>query len=361
MAIFVAKNVVKETTATTGTGTYVLAGAVSGYDPFSLVGAGSKVAYKCEDAAGTIKEIGIGTVSVSPNQLTRDEILRSPSGSAVNWAAGTKTVTLVGPAELLKVTAIAPGPFNGRLAFVSATQIALQRYLGANLPLVSSGVWRDRQIPSAGVTLSNATMAASTEYNIYAFWNVSAIGLEFSTTAHAKDADTGIEIKSGDSTRLLVGRIRTNASSQFADSATQRFVISWLNPIQSQVTKQMHTVDITSASTTFIELNGSASRGEFISFGEDILITVGGHVSDSGGAVFIHLAVRLDGAAVAGGGGIGQGYAANVWNYILARALVSAAEGYHYISPWGTVGSGTGTWVGGATEQSVYSEAYISK
>lgn len=339
MAIFVAKNVVKETSTTTGTGTYVLAGAVTGYDPFSVVGAGSKVAYKAENAAGTTKEIGIGTVSVSPNQLTRDEILRSPSGSAVNWPAGTITITLVGPAELLKVTAIAPGPFNGRLEFVSTTQIALQRYKGANLPIVSNGVWRDRQIPSAGVTLSNSTMAASTEYNIYAFWNVSAIGLEFSTTAHATDADTGIEIKSGDSTRLFVGRIKTTSGSLFASDNRNRLVASWLNS-KPVVFNANITANRTTTSTTYVNINAELDCAAMVLHGF-LASLANGSVINSGNNN-VSSAISVDGTAQVNGAGRMSNIDAHPVHCQYMDASLS--EGVHTIGMMGKVSGGTGTW-----------------
>ena len=55
----VVKDRVKETTTTTGTGTYTLAGAVTGFEAFSTVGNGNTTYYCCTD--GSNFEIGIGT------------------------------------------------------------------------------------------------------------------------------------------------------------------------------------------------------------------------------------------------------------------------------------------------------------
>lgn len=81
---------VKETSTTTGTGTYTLAGAVAGFRTFSThVGNGNRCTYVATD--GTDFEIGQGTVG--SGTLTRDKILDgSNGGSAVNWAAGTRTI-----------------------------------------------------------------------------------------------------------------------------------------------------------------------------------------------------------------------------------------------------------------------------
>jgi hypothetical protein len=84
---------VKETTTTTGTGAYSLAGAVAGFRTFVVgVGSGNTCGYNVDD--GLNYEYGIGTVVDStPDLLSRDEIIASSnSGAAVNWGAGAKNV-----------------------------------------------------------------------------------------------------------------------------------------------------------------------------------------------------------------------------------------------------------------------------
>jgi hypothetical protein len=83
----------KETTTTTGTGTYSLGGAVTGYRTFVAgVGSTNQTGYVVED--GTNWEIGLGTVTdLATDTLSRDEILASSNaGAAVNWGVGTKNV-----------------------------------------------------------------------------------------------------------------------------------------------------------------------------------------------------------------------------------------------------------------------------
>jgi len=97
MALIV-KDRVKETTTTTSTGTYTLAGAVTGFQSFAVVGDGNATYYTVTD--GTNWEIGVGTYTLSGTTLSRDTILASSnSGSAVNWGAGSKDVFLTYPAE----------------------------------------------------------------------------------------------------------------------------------------------------------------------------------------------------------------------------------------------------------------------
>ena len=89
---------VKETTTPTGTGTYTLAGAVTGFEAFSQVGNGNTTYYCCTD--GTDFEIGIGTYASSGTTLARTTILQSSnSDNAVSWSSGTRTVFCTLPAE----------------------------------------------------------------------------------------------------------------------------------------------------------------------------------------------------------------------------------------------------------------------
>jgi hypothetical protein len=94
----VLKDRVKETTTTTSTGTYTLAGAVTGYQSFSVVGDGNTTYYTVTD--GTNWEVGVGTYTLSGTTLSRDTILASSnSGNAVSWSAGSKDVFLTYPAD----------------------------------------------------------------------------------------------------------------------------------------------------------------------------------------------------------------------------------------------------------------------
>lgn len=94
----VVKDRVKETTTTTGTGTYTLAGAVTGFQSFGVIGNANTTYYSITN--GTDWEVGIGTYTASGTTLSRDTILESSnSGNAVNWGAGSKDIFVTYPAE----------------------------------------------------------------------------------------------------------------------------------------------------------------------------------------------------------------------------------------------------------------------
>lgn len=86
---------IAETTTTTGTGTYDLAGAKTGFEAFvTRITSGNTVEYCCTDGADF--EIGIGTFTdASPDTIARTTILASSnSDAAVNWSAGTRNIFL---------------------------------------------------------------------------------------------------------------------------------------------------------------------------------------------------------------------------------------------------------------------------
>lgn len=97
MALII-KDRVKETTATTGTGTVTLAGAVNGFQTFlSAIGDGNTCYYAI--ALGSEWETGLGTYTSSGNTLSRDVVLESSNaGSLVTFSSGDKEVFVTYPA-----------------------------------------------------------------------------------------------------------------------------------------------------------------------------------------------------------------------------------------------------------------------
>lgn len=84
---------VRETTATTGTGTITLGGATLGFQSFTSAfsGASTQLYYAMSD--GTNWEVGIGTFTVSGDTLSRQYVLASSNaGALVNFPGPTTTV-----------------------------------------------------------------------------------------------------------------------------------------------------------------------------------------------------------------------------------------------------------------------------
>ena len=117
---------VKETSTTTGTGTFTLAGAVTGFETFSTaIGNSNTTYYAISLQGGSEFEVGLGTVGAGT--LARTTIISSSnSDNAVNFSAGTKDVFCTLPASkavFKDASDVVSGvPSNG---FVIAMSIAL--------------------------------------------------------------------------------------------------------------------------------------------------------------------------------------------------------------------------------------------
>ena len=90
---------VKETSTTTGTGSFTLAGAVTGFETFSsAIGNTNTTYYAIVNTTNGEFEVGLGTVGAGT--LSRDTIISSSnSDAAVDFAAGTKNVFCTLPAS----------------------------------------------------------------------------------------------------------------------------------------------------------------------------------------------------------------------------------------------------------------------
>lgn len=82
---------VQETTATTGTGTLTLGGAVAGYQSFAVVGNGNTTYYAIIN--GSAWEVGIGTYTAAGTTLARTTVLSNSNGN-------TTPITLVGSSNV---------------------------------------------------------------------------------------------------------------------------------------------------------------------------------------------------------------------------------------------------------------------
>ena len=130
MALVVADRV-KESTATTGTGTVSLAGAETGFQTFVAgIGNSNTTYYAIVDGNTGDFEVGIGTVTdASPDTLSRDTILQSSnSDSAVNFGSGTKSVFCTLPADKAVLEDASgnisiPGTIDGRDLATDGTKL----------------------------------------------------------------------------------------------------------------------------------------------------------------------------------------------------------------------------------------------
>jgi hypothetical protein len=153
----VIKDRVQETTTTTGTGTITLAGAVSGFQSFSVIGNSNTTFYSI--VGGTEWELGIGTYTSSGTTLSRDTILESSNGgTAVNFSAGTKTVFCTYPAErsvYVDGSSIVPGATATLPISSGGTGSSTAAFSGSNITDLNATAI------TAGTISNNRTTASS--------------------------------------------------------------------------------------------------------------------------------------------------------------------------------------------------------
>ena len=247
---------------------------------------------------------------------------------------GTELVHVVQSSNSRKVPAqsISAISIHGqcRLAIASG-DVKLSPYNGNRI--VIDGV--AYSIPSAGVTLSASALGDGVYY-IYAYMVSTTMTLEASATARATDTTTGIEIKSADSSRTLVGLARVV-------STAWTHCISWFNRRYISANGVFST-DRTTTSTSIVEINSEA-RADFLSWADDqveasVIITssasssalsVGGGVSYDGTSDRVTTLVTT----VAGGYYLSE---------TIAYKKAFSSDGYHYVTIVGVTSGGTATY-----------------
>lgn len=137
----VLKDRVKETSTTAGTGALTLAGAVAGYQSFSVIGNGNTTYYTIVDSTADTWEVGIGTYTASGTSLSRDTILESSSGgSAVSFASNAKDVFVTYPAERAVATDFAQTLTNKTINGADNTlSVRLANDVTGTLPTANGG------------------------------------------------------------------------------------------------------------------------------------------------------------------------------------------------------------------------------
>jgi hypothetical protein len=292
--------------------------------------------YEFRSASQTRGDLGLGTAALG-NTGTQAQIDAFTAGIvptadqvASRLLFGGCRLTLAGGLLTLK-------PFNGNKVYIPSVGLMT--------------------VPAAGITLAvgaalteGGTPVASTVYQVYVFSNAGTLTLQASATTHATDATTGVEIRSGDNTRALVGMARTTAGVAWADTAAQRFTLSYFNRRRIGAQNTL-SADVSTASATYIELSATA-RAEFLTWSDEAVEVFGsgGVVNSNASSDDQFTSIGIDGTTAEDTFARGQ-CAASGWDspFGLFEAKSSLTEGYHYATLLGHATSQSLTWKGGAT------------
>ena len=123
---FVLNDRVKQTSTTTGTGTFSLTGTEVGFETFVTgIGDTNSTFYAISRDGSSEFEVGIGTVTdAATDTLSRDTVISSSnSDNKVDFSAGTKTVFCTYPAKRAPSAAMTASTYvNTHSATISDTQ-----------------------------------------------------------------------------------------------------------------------------------------------------------------------------------------------------------------------------------------------
>ena len=213
----------------------------------------------------------------------------------------------------------------------SSTNLLLSPY-GGNLLIVNGTACT---VPDAGVTLAPTSLSANTTYFIYATASGGVINaLEASATGHSTDTasgNKGVEIKTGDSTRTLVGMARTNGSTAWVDSATQRYVLSWFNRRLTGTTNIFTANRTSTTGSTWTEINSEIRNELLVWANEAVWAGAAGAAALNLGTDGVWLGIGFDSATPEDGNNAFQGTGA-VGPVGMSISKSGLSEGYHYVT-----------------------------
>ena len=300
--------------------------------------------------AMTLNMDGIGAVAV------KDMAGRDPSAGAFTLGQyvdlvynGTNWILL------LPNNALGGLPQCGRLEFVSATSLSFKPFKGDQIK-INGAIYN---IPSAGIAglgntgvflngVAGQNLIASQLYYVYCFNNSGVLTGDFSTT-HATSAtagNVGVEIKSGDDTRTLIGMVFTNASAQFVSSLTSRTVVSWFNRRRLSLAGTS-LAGAASSVASLVEIN-SLARVQFLPWaGEAVDLRLGGVTSSNiaGAQTFTNIGLDAGLTPLLPQSAVGDPYAGGALSAAAGAVSSDPTEAFHFATIIGSVtGGATGNW-----------------
>jgi hypothetical protein len=310
----------------------------------------SAVQYATLDAANPSPPPIVGTLIAISDPTNRSKAVSFSASSitastVVNLNVGNSSGTLA----MVEQLSFTQG--QCRLQFLSSSQLQLIPYQGNLLPfpnrisvaITSGGITTSALTPlQAGSTLA---LLASQIYDVYAFQTSSALALDMYSTAagnHSTDSATGIEILGGNSTRVYVGKVITDATSSYVFTQTSATngtsaganigVISWFN--RRMIAAETQLAIANSIGTNIVTEPPQKPRIRFITFGDDIYAV---HIDVSGTATSasqnISVAVGLNNTSAAAGPTLLNTVTnANFSFPVSVTAVLSPAEGSHSAS-----------------------------
>lgn len=297
------------------------------------------------------KADGADTTLVRPSNWNADHNFSGGSDGQILQRDSTQT-------DGASWIALPVSAISGTAAAIQVNSTTVLQLNAGVIPQRVGGTWQ--MTMSAAVTIANTGLTANTLYYVYAFDNAGTRTLELSTTGHSTDATFGVEIKTGDATRTLVGAIRAGAGTPgtFVDAGSQRFAISWFNR-KPKSGSNSFTANRSTISASYVELN-SEIRVEFLTWGDsDVFVGASGGCTVGGGTGY--LGFGFDGATPEP---VNVAVSTLTTSPFGMTHLARISEGYHYATLLGLNSPGGGAnnvvVLGGSTALTSYLKVGIN-
>lgn len=212
--------------------------------------------------------------------------------------------------------------------------------------LMIAGV--SQSVPSGGVSLAATGLTPGTTYFIYAYMNGATMTLEASTTGHSTDATTGVEIKTGDATRTLVGQAYCTTGPAWVDSGTLIGVLSYFNRAMKVAANYFTANRATSSLNVGVEIN-SEIRVSFLNWADTKFQAALNGTTFNSGAAYGATYIGIDGTSTGDTGGMTYNTDPSM---VAANYTAVVSEGaLHYSTLCGFVlQASTQTWFGNAAQ-----------
>jgi hypothetical protein len=309
---------------------FAVTGALdAGYNAFSASMSVGDTTFGAVIEPGVAFKAGLLTYSAT-NQVT---VTTAFDSKGTFSSGGTKQVFMGWPAAAAMVAEV----FGQCKLVKSGSNLVLLPFNGDQVTIDG----RPRTVPAAGVSLPPTSLTPTSNYYIYAAMSGSTVVLEANTTGHSTSSQPGqkgLEVKTGDETRTLVGFARCVTGPAWADSSTQRFVISWFNRDRRDLIGSTDSTSTETSTSAYGEK--SVSKVEFLCWATEAVqaFTVGTMTNTSTAA--LSLMTMIDGFTV--GTPSDGNPAAGQRIPVTSIVNLKLAEGYHYLDyGFKAIGGGT--------------------
>jgi hypothetical protein len=257
--------------------------------------------------------------------------------------------------------------FGGRLTLATgdptnvggtsaATTLYYTPWVGNYVTLWNGSNWQQNQFSEKSLALGS--LSASTYYYIYGYLNSSGdLQLEASTTGFTNQ--DGINCKSSDHTRVLLGAVYMNGSTQTNDSAAHRNVVNMYNRVDKNCEFPDNGVH-TTTNLTYTQVG--AVQIDFITLGDQFVRSEGiGTLLNSTGGDYVNLTIG-SGSTTEATGAIGVfGNTSAAYDSVITSLAEAPSVGSlitRYLL-YRAVGGGTATAQGNTTTNGIVLRAML--